>query len=326
MTVEDLLERHFENAHIRTRIEDGINKSYMFTDSGGDEYICKYFSSGLASGPSNYLGSLQLVDNYVVGTDQFSTPSIVDYGLYEGTPYLFYEYIDGDVLSVDQLLMDENSYEMYVRRIARALAELHLLENPVDKFGWYTLGDSGDVCLTTGYDSSSEMILSYLEHNFQEIRREEDAEFIEDRRDEIVQCVRDILEYSGVPVICHSDLKYSNIIDSDGELYLIDWEFPRSVDPMYEFVKTDRKLFGRYDHQNKMSSDQIEYLRSVFREEYFGRAPIEFDELRYECYWIQEMVECLGACTNWYDADEIPQVTSYYKSELESSLENIYQM
>lgn len=325
--VEDLVYEHFPNADIQTHLDDGINESCVFTSPQDDtKYVCKSFSSGLASGPSNYLASLKLVDEHITDTEQFSTPEIYDYGLSVDTVYVFYEYIEGNVLSFDNLVDTEGVHEQYIRQIARALAELHQVKNPVGEFGWYVLGDSGNVDLSTGYKSSSGMVLSYLEHNFMDIRREDDVKFVEDRRHEIFSCIDNKLEYSGPAVIAHGDVKYSNLIDSNGELYVIDWEFPRSVDPMYEFVKTDRKLFRRYDYRDRLDIDRIEYLQGVFREEYFGASPIEYDELRYQCYWVQEMLECLGACTNWYPEEEVSQVTSYYKNEITKSLDRIEQL
>lgn len=325
--VDDLVYEHFPDANIHKHLDDGINESCVFTSPQDDtKYVCKSFSSGLASGPSSYLASLKLVDEYITDTNKFSTPKIIDYGLSVENAYVFYEYIEGDVLSFDNLIGDTNIHEQYIRQIARALAELHQVGNPVNEFGWYTLGASGNIDLSTGYKTSSGMVLSYLEHNFIDINREEDVEFIEDRRHKIFSYIDNKLEYSGPAVIAHGDIKYSNLIDSEDELCVIDWEFPRSVDPMYEFVKTERKLFRRYDYRNCLDLDRMNYLRDVFQEEYFDTSPTEYDELRYQCYWLQEMVECLGACTNWYDNGNLPEVTSYYREKLDDSLELIMEL
>lgn len=306
----EFIEQEFSEFEVVESPEDGINESYYF-DSGSKRYVGKLFSWD-AIQIEDYLGTVEVARSHLTDGVHLHTPDIVASGTFDGCAYVIYEYISGVSLEFDELY-EKGLVDEYISSVGRILAELHSLDNPIDDFGWFTM-DEGNLVLKNGYNDSLGLSLSQLNHNLNNIG---DYGFTEEFSEDIRRFLKENLDYNRNPVIGHCDVKWNNIIDSSGSLYLIDWEFVRSVDPLYDYVKAERGLVRRYDRLKKLSDDEVEKFCQVFRNSYTESSFISFNKERYLCYWLLEMVECLRNCSEWYSEEELGDVRAYYRSEVE---------
>lgn len=236
------------------------------------------------------------------------------YGDYGGDIYIIYEYIDGDIKSYDNLYGKQTEHKEYIEDVAEIITQIQNIQNPVDKFGWYTVKDD-TLTVSDEYDTMKGMVLSYLDYNFDQLSRQITQRYY----DQIYEYISSHLEYDGHPVIGHCDIKYDNIIVSDKK-WLIDWEFPRSIDPMYEYVKTERQLINQYNYYDEYEKSYNSELARNFKTTYFELSDREYDELNYKSYKLQEIIECYRACDNWFNEDEVPNVKSYYENQIDEIL------
>lgn len=310
-----LVKEKFPDSTIISHINKGINESCLFK-LDDTKYFAKSFSTEYMS-IDDYIASVQISRDYINDGEYLHIPPVSEIGVFENTAYVVYEYIQGNQLESQHFFEQSANASGYVRRIGKLLDEIHQQDNPTDDFGWYTLNEDRDISLKNGYDNATDMTMSYLNYNLDNI---ESDHFLNQYADKVRRIVRNNTDYSDSPRICHCDVKYNNIIETTkGTLYLIDWEFLRSADPMCDYVKTERQLLGRYS-QN-INDERRSQLREILCSSYFN--PRQFDHNRYHAYWIQEMVECFRECPKWYPEEDVESVRSYYINKIDESIQEL---
>jgi thiamine kinase-like enzyme len=84
-----------------------------------------------------------------------------------------------------------------------------------------------------------------------------------------------------VPVVCHSDLHLQNLIERDGSLILLDWEYAHVADPLWDVA-------GWSANNDFDAEAQREFLGA-----YLGQAPDAGETARFrQLYWLYDYV-CL---------------------------------
>lgn len=310
-----LLKEKFPDSTIISNINEGINSSCLF-ELENRKYVAKSFSADHMD-KEDYIASVQISEDYLDDGNYLNIPSVYQSGIFEDTAYVVYEYIEGNQLESNNILGDSMNASDYIYRIGRILSELHNQENPVDGFGWYTVDGNRDIMLKNRYDNATDMMMSYLNYNLENI---ESDSFVDQYAEKLRYAIKNNTDYTGQPRICHCDVKYNNIIETgESNLYLIDWEFLRSADPMYDYVKTERQFLARYsqDITEKLQTT----LKNELRSSYFDDG--QFDRSRYHAYWIQVMVECFRECSNWYPEEEVQSVRNYYMRQIDRSIESL---
>jgi len=317
----EFVKQKFPNSTILEFVDDGINQTCYFTS--GDEssdrrkYVGKRFTANLID-TDDYLAVSKVTKEYVEDRKNLKIPKIIDFGVFEDDAYLIYEYVEGDQLDFVDVYESEE-LEYYIEFVGEMLAELHNQGSPVDDFGWFTI-DDGTISLKNGYSGSLGLSLSQINYSFENIS---ESTVSSDVRDDIRDIFRENIDFNSNPSVCHCDVKYNNLIDSDDNTYLIDWEFIRSADPLYDLVKTERQLIGRFSQDDKIDEEEYNDYKQILHSSYFKTSNNSFNEDRYRCYWIKEMIECLNSCEDWYGEDVISDVKSYYVSNIEKYMNQL---
>ena len=311
----EFVKQKFPDSKILEIVDDGVNQTCYF--ASGDEssdrskYVGKRFTANLID-TNDYLAVSKVTKEYVEDRDHLKIPRITDFGIFEGDAYLIYEYVEGDQLNFTDVY-ENGELEYYIEFVGEMLAELHNQGSPVDNFGWFTV-DNGSICLKNGYPDSLGLSLSQINYSFENIS---ESTVSSDVRDDIRSVFRENIDFNSNPSVCHCDVKYNNLIHSDDSTHLIDWEFIRSADPLYDLVKTERQLIGRFSQNERIDEEEYDDYRQMLHSSYFKTSNNSFNEDRYRCYWIKEMIECLSSCEDWYSKDVIPDVKSYYLGNME---------
>lgn len=311
----NFVKQKFPNSTILESVDDGINQTCYFRLeeelSDAKNYVGKRFTSNLIDN-NDYLATSKLTKEYVKDRENLKIPKIIDSGTFEDDAYLIYEYVEGDQLDFIDVY-ENGELEYYIEYIGKMLAELHNQGSPVEDFGWFTI-NNGTIGLKHEYSSSLTSSLHQINDCFENIS---ESIISSDVRENIREIFQENIDFNSNPSLCHCDIKYKNLIDEGNNTYLIDWEFLHSADPIYDLVKTERQLIGRFPYYDKIGDEEYNDYKKILHSSYFKNSDYSFNEDRYRCYWIEEMIECLESCENWYSEDLIPDVKSYYVSNME---------
>jgi tRNA A-37 threonylcarbamoyl transferase component Bud32 len=311
----EFIKQKFPDSKILEFVDDGINQTCYFRseDESSDKskYVGKRFTANLID-TNDYLAVSKVTKEYVENREHLKIPSITDFGIFEDDAYLIYEYVEGDQLNFTDVY-ENGELEYYIEFVGEMLAELHNQGSPVDNFGWFTI-DNGTIGLKNGYTDSLGLSLSQINYSFENISESILSSSIRDKIREIFQ---DNIDFNLDPSVCHCDVKYDNLIHNDNSTHIIDWEFIRSADPLYDLVKTERQLIGRFSQDDKIDEGEYNYYKQILHSSYFETSNNRFNKDKYRCYWIREMIECLSSCENWYGEDVISDVESYYVNNIE---------
>lgn len=314
----EFVKQKFPNSTILKSVDDGINETYYFSSkkqsSGSKKYVGKKFSDNSID-TNDYLAAIEVSQSYVEDGDYLNVPVICHFGVFDGDAYVIYEYIEGTPLDFTSIY-DNGEIDYYLDIVGKMTAELHNQESPVDKFGWFT-SNSGSVELKHGYSDSLEHSLSQTNYCFEEI---DNSVLDSEDRDTIRNMFRKYIDRDSNPSICHCDVGYGNLVHSDNGIHLIDWEFIRSADALYDLVKTERKLIGGFSQNKELTDDEYERYRNTLHNAYFEVSDMGFDKNRYTCQKIRDMVSGLKNCKDWYSEDSLAEVQSYYSKRIEECI------
>lgn len=317
--MKSLIKREFPDSTITDFIEEGINQTCYFKPNQDSDltYVAKIYDSNLMD-IEDYLAVMKVTDEYVLDGEYLKVPNIYSYGVFEDDAYIIYEYIHGEPLDFESLYEDGN-LEYYISRVGKIMSELHSQDNPMDDFGWYSM-DEGSISLKDGYSDSSGLLLRQFNHSLEDA---DDGQFLSDRADRIRDVLRNSIDYDSNPAVCHCDIKYGNLIRSDNFEHLIDWEFIRSADPLYDLVKAERQFFARFSRSNVITEDEYQRYRSVLHSSYFESSDTKFNEKRYVSYWLVEMVESLTEGKGTYDGEKLSNAEQYYRRKIEDAIQRL---
>lgn len=314
--MHNFINNKYPNADIIHSEDKGMNQTYYFNRDenakNNSKYVGKIFSADLID-TKDYLASIEITKNYVEKTNILNTPKIDSYGVFKGKAYMIYEYIEGSSLEFKDVY-NQNTIEYYLSLFGTILANVHRQNNPVNGYGWYTMKNN-NIKLKNNYNTSLKFILSQLNYCIDKI---DDVPFITRNENKILDYINKFVNNNNNPVVCHSDVKYRNLIDSNGQYYLIDWEFVKSASPIYDLVKTERQLISRFSQNKFIDDNTYRKYRKILHLSYDKHFNIKFSQNKYLCYWIIEMIECLYNCTDWYADDQINEVRNYYIDNIKS--------
>jgi aminoglycoside phosphotransferase (APT) family kinase protein len=291
-------------------IEEGVNDVFHIRTEY-QHYVLKLYPFADVDRQKDHLVGSEVLKRIQPRT--FTVPSVYSNGQLDTTAYAIFEFVEGEVYSVDNLYNEPKEFfETYIQTIASILAEIHTLDNPVDSYGWFTLTSNNELCINEPYNSGGEMAYQYLDYVLDGM----DSLPVSLSPDELKSLVESKITDTE-PRLVHSDLKYENVIVSSSDYAIIDWEYVHSGSAMFDFVKADRMLFSRYDYEQ---TDVLQNLREIFRDEYFTESPITFNSTQFRAFQLLEYCNTYTYCEEWYPHNT-ERVKDYYSEKIEQCIQ-----
>lgn len=127
--------------------------------------------------------------------------------------FMIQEFIDGDI--VENSINKEFSFEDFYSKLGRLIRKVHNL--PVRDFGYINNGRGNHLTLRAYLERDIELAIERIvDTNIPDAIDEKKV------RAKVLNCLKFI--DSEKPVLCHNDLSPKNVMLSNGELTLIDWD------------------------------------------------------------------------------------------------------